>query len=210
MFTCADCKVLKCRTGEKEGIPKNCPMQFEEEYGLIKEQYGKEGLTEFFIKSTALEARGYLEWPRVREVVEFCKSMNYQKIGVAFCVGLHNEAKIFVDILRKHGLTPVSVCCKNGGIDKREMGVSREDMLKPDGFEAMCNPIGQAHFLNREKTDFNVVIGLCVGHDSLFFKHSDAMATVLIAKDRVLMHNPAAALYCANGYMKKRLGLDKV
>ena len=44
------------------------------------------------------------------------------------------------------------------------------------------------------------VMGLCVGHDILFNKHSHAPTTTLVVKDRVLMHNPAAALYHADGY----------
>lgn len=69
----------------------------------------------------------------------------------------------------------------------------------------MCNPILQAKILNNEKTDLNVVIGLCVGHDSLFYKYSDALTTTLITKDRVLAHNPAGALYQTNTYYKKLL-----
>ena len=57
-----------------------------------------------------------------------------------------------------------------------------------------CNPVGQALLLNEVKTEFNVIVGLCVGHDSLFIKHSEAPVTVLIAKDRRLGHNPIAAL----------------
>lgn len=63
----------------------------------------------------------------------------------------------------------------------------------------MCNPVLQAKILNEQKTDFNVMIGLCVGHDSLFLKHVEAPTTVLIVKDRVLVHNPAAALYGSTG-----------
>jgi len=58
-----------------------------------------------------------------------------------------------------------------------------------------CNPIAQALLLNEVETDFNIIVGLCVGHDSLFIKYSKAPVTVLIAKDRRLAHNPAAALY---------------
>jgi uncharacterized metal-binding protein len=47
------------------------------------------------------------------------------------------------------------------------------------------------------------VIGLCVGHDSLFFMHSKAPATVLVAKDRVLGHNPVAALYTTHSYYRR-------
>lgn len=52
----------------------------------------------------------------------------------------------------------------------------------------MCNPILQA--LEEAGTDFNVVIGLCVGHNSLFYKYSKAPVTTLIMKDRVSGHNP--------------------
>jgi uncharacterized metal-binding protein len=63
--------------------------------------------------------------------------------------------------------------------------------------------------LNRAGTDFNVIVGLCVGHDSLFIKNSDALVTTLVAKDRVLGHNPAAALQFADGYMSRVWGPDK-
>ena len=67
----------------------------------------------------------------------------------------------------------------------------------------MCNPILQAKMLNQAKTDLNVVVGLCVGHDSLFYKYSEAITTTMITKDRVLGHNPAAALYTAETYYKR-------
>jgi uncharacterized metal-binding protein len=49
-----------------------------------------------------------------------------------------------------------------------------------------------------------------VGHDSLFFKYSKALTTVLITKDRVLGHNSAAALYTVGGYYSRMLrpGID--
>jgi len=59
----------------------------------------------------------------------------------------------------------------------------------------MCNPIAQAEILNSEETEFNVMVGLCVGHDALFLKYAHAPTTVLIAKDRVFGHNPAAGSY---------------
>ena len=63
-----------------------------------------------------------------------------------------------------------------------------------------CNPVLQAQLLNKEGTELNIVMGLCVGHDSLFYKHSKAVTTTLVVKDRVLVHNPVMALYTAEGY----------
>ena len=72
-------------------------------------------------------------------------------------------------------------------------------------YEPMCNPIAQALLLNEQHTQFNLALGLCVGHDALFCKYSDALVTTLAAKDRVLGHNPLAAVYCAEGYFQDRI-----
>ena len=66
----------------------------------------------------------------------------------------------------------------------------------------MCNPILQAMVLNDGKTDLNVLLGLCVGHDSLFFKYAEAPCTVLAVKDRLLGHNPLAAIYTSDSYYR--------
>jgi hypothetical protein len=49
----------------------------------------------------------------------------------------------------------------------------------------MCNPIAQALLFNDAKTEFNVMMGLCVGHDSLFLKYAEAPCTVFAVKDRL-------------------------
>ena len=54
----------------------------------------------------------------------------------------------------------------------------------------MCNPIAQAEYLNRAGCELNVLIGLCVGHDSLFIRYSKAPVTVLAAKDHVYDNAP--------------------
>ena len=98
--------------------------------------------------------------------------------------------------------------CKVGAVDKCQAGMTDEQKVKPGQYEPMCNPIMQAQLLNKEKTQFNIVLGLCVGHDSLFYKYSEAMLTTLVAKDRVLQHNPVGALYGAEKYCAKRLAMN--
>jgi uncharacterized metal-binding protein len=97
------------------------------------------------------------------------------------------------------------VACKNAALPKEELGLSDADKVSPGTLESMCNPIGQAQALARAGTELNVLLGLCVGHDSLFFRHSVAPVTVLAVKDRVLGHNPLAAIYLADGYYRDRL-----
>jgi uncharacterized metal-binding protein len=67
----------------------------------------------------------------------------------------------------------------------------------------MCNPVFQAKLLNQAATQFNILLGLCVGHDSLFFQYAQAPTTVLAVKDRVTGHNPLAAVYLADTYYKR-------
>jgi len=143
--------------------------------------------------------------PRVQEICEFAKKMGYHKLGIAFCAGLHPEAKALTSILEAQGFGVVSVVCKAGATPKETIGIKEEEKIRIGQFESMCSSIVQATILNQEKTDFNILVGLCVGYDSLFFKYSEPFTTVLIAKDRVLGHNPAAALYTSSTYYARML-----
>lgn len=205
MYTCAYCTVQACGEADPQKLPGNCPMRQPENVREVLTVYGEPENQEFYVKASEIEAKGYGEWVRVREIIELCRSMGYHKVGLAFCRGLRKEARIAADILRDHGLEVVSVICKAGGVDKTEAGLTEEMKLCPGTFEPMCNPILQARLLNGQKTEFNIALGLCVGHDSLFYRYSDALVTTLVAKDRVLAHNPAGALYQADGYCKNRL-----
>ncbi len=204
-YACAKCGVLECRKEKKEHLPLNCPMRQEEMVAEAMAEYGKEENQNFFITSTQIESAGYGLWTRMQETMEFCKRMGYQKVGIAFCVGLQQEAKILTKYLERNGLEVVSVICKTGGKDKTEVGVPEESKLQPGSFETMCNPILQAKVLNDAQTKFNIILGLCVGHDSLFIRYSQAPVTTLVAKDRVLVHNPCAAIYAYDGYYKSKL-----
>ena len=202
MYTCDCCAVNECQKGTKEHLPKNCPMHHMEKYEEPMKEYQKPENKEFYIKASEIEALGYGQWVRLREIIEVSRNMRYHKLGMAFCYGLRKEARIIGSILRKHGFEVVSVICKNGSVPKDTIGI--EARVAPDKFEAMCNPIMQAELLNEQNTEFNIAVGLCVGHDSLFYKYSKAMVTTLITKDRVLGHNPAAAIYCYDGYLEKQ------
>ena len=206
MYTCASCAIHACAINQPEKMPKNCPMKNEKLMAEAVAKYSEPENREFYIKSCEVESAGYCQWPRLREVIEFSRSMGYKKLGLAFCRGLHNEARTVEGLLRKAGFETVSVICKTGGVDKKYCGIPEEKKVRPGNFEAMCNPIAQALFLNEQKTEFNIVLGLCVGHDSMFYKYSDALVTTLVAKDRVTGNNPAAAIYCAGSYFRNRLG----
>jgi uncharacterized metal-binding protein len=118
---------------------------------------------------------------------------------------LHKEALSLTQILESQGFEVISAVCKVGGIPKEKIGLKEEDKVRIGEFDPMCNPIAQAMILNEQKTDFNILVGLCVGHDSLFLKYSKAFCTVLVTKDRVLAHNPVAALYTSNCFYARMM-----
>ena len=140
---------------------------------------------------------------RMVEICEFAKKMGYTRLGLAFCLGLAKEAGVVEEILKNKGFEVISVLCKAGRTPKEELGLKEEHKIFQGKPESMCNPIYQAKLLNHEKTDFNILLGLCVGHDSLFFKFAEAPTTVLAVKDRVTGHNPLAAIYLSGTYYQK-------
>jgi len=148
-----------------------------------------------------VESEFYGDLNRIEEVVEFASRMEYKKLGIAFCVGLKEEATKIADFLSNF-FEIEAICCKVCGIPKSEMGAPTSDRVGP----ISCNPIEQARMLEQKKTDMNLVIGLWVGHDALFIKHSHTYVVPLVVKDRVLGHNPLAAVYCSavNKRMMKR------
>lgn len=158
---------------------------------------------ECYIDRAAEPAYRYPVKPRIQELIEFARKMNYRKLGLAFCGGLHGEAAIVHKILEGHGFEVVSVVCKVGGVDKDAIGITAGERVRIGQFESMCNPIAQAKVLNAAATDFNILLGLCVGHDSLFIKHSAALVTVFAVKDRVLAHNPLGAVYNYGSYCER-------
>lgn len=207
VHSCVDCGTQNCKFKDRT-YPEFCPTTHLKETDLqwAVERYSEPDNHAVMVASAEVEYEGYCQWTRVQEIMEFARKIGARKIGIANCIGLINEARIFAQILRQNGFEPYAVICKVGGLPKTSVGI-------PAACEgigaAMCNPILQARLLNEAKTDLNVVIGLCVGHDSLFYRYSEAYVTTLVTKDRVTGHNPAAALYTARSYYKKIFHLDK-
>jgi uncharacterized metal-binding protein len=86
--------------------------------------------------------------------------------------------------------------CKCGNVDKARLGVPETHKFNPDTFEAACNPLTQSALFNRVDTHLNIILGLCIGHDILFTRHSTAPVTTLVVKDRYTGHNPVVSLHC--------------
>lgn len=215
-LSCTNCAVYNCRTRDKQ-FPAFCLTTNDKENFNTKEktqevlEHLKDENSDALVAKASAQVEGlfYGSKTRVEEILEFAKRINAKKIGIATCAGLIEESKIFAKILKVHGFESYSAICKVGSIDKTQIGITEDEKIRPNNFEAMCNPILQAEILNSQQTDLNVLIGLCVGHDSLFTKYAKAYNTTLVTKDRVTGHNPVAALYVSHSYYKRLMEPNK-
>jgi uncharacterized metal-binding protein len=155
-----------------------------------------------------VEGEYYGRLTRLEETVIFALKMGAKKVGVASCLGLLDESNIYAKVVRSAGLEVKTVICKVGSVDKCEIGLPDSLKLSAGFREACCNPVLQARVLGEWGSDINVSVGLCVGHDYLFTKHSRVPAITLAVKDRVLAHNPMAAIYTSKFYYKRIMDLN--
>ena len=188
--TCSDCKLHKCNNLNEynDSFPDGCPSNDAMCTAIIKE-YQNEDELRIARAAFLVVNEGYGKQNRLEEIISFAKKAEYKTLGIAFCIGLAKEAAVIADILKDHNFIVESIICKSGALSHEVIGFAS---IRP-----MCNPIGQAILLNELSTEFNIVVGLCIGHDSLFIKHSKAPVTVFAVKDRVLNHNPLEAVYTA-------------
>ena len=203
--SCADCGVMNC-LNRKGKYPEFCPTaeHTEEEIDEVVALYTNSRINKkVSIASAEIEGEFYGKYTRVEEIIEFARRIGAKKIGIATCVGLIEESRIFAKILRLNGFEVYGISCKVGSVNKATIGVDEKYTCVTG--PVMCNPIMQAKLIAKAKVDLNVVVGLCVGHDSLFYKYAKGLTTTLITKDRMLAHNPAGALYQARAYYKKLL-----
>lgn len=185
MYACAGCDARECVKGMKNP-PEGCPG-LTEAVAQTTPDYQEEATLRIARVSGKIapdHSRSRLE-----QTMAFARECGFERLGLAFCVSFCREAAIVARVLRENGFAVESVMCKVGGLPRDTVGL-------PGTGRPMCNPLAQARLLNERKTDLNIVMGLCVGHDTLFLQHSQAPATVLAVKDYANDHNPLSGIRC--------------
>ena len=122
---------------------------------------------------------------RIEEILSFAQGMNIKRLGIAYCITFSYEAQVLEQYFSKY-FEVFTVDCKYDRVRKKEI-------LGGDSNRIMCNPAGQADFLNTNNTELNISMGLCVGHDMIFGKKSDGLVTNLFDKDFTNNNNPTIA-----------------
>ncbi|WP_319537915.1 DUF1847 domain-containing protein [uncultured Methanospirillum sp.] len=204
---CSNCHIQACYSQTPDNGPQFCPTKTKQSSirAALDLYKSDPDIKKMAITAARTEGRSYMKWTRVEDTIDFAREMGYRKIGIATCLGLMEEDRILQKILMVHGFNVVSVCCKCGAIPKEEIGLLDNEKAKPGTFEPICNPVAQAKILEEAGTDLNILLGLCVGHDTLFTKYSRAPVTTLVAKDRITCHNPNAVLHGTGFYYMRLL-----
>jgi uncharacterized metal-binding protein len=203
---CHRCGRISCKQpDEHEPAPDYCPVRHSDQLlEQVRGIYQQDAeVRRQALESARTEAAGYGKQTRVEEIMAYARRLGLSHLGIACCVGTLREAGLAQEIFEAQGFRVSTVACKVGRIAKEEVGLTDEEKLRPGQFEALCNPIAQARLLGAAGAELNVLIGLCVGHDSLFFRYSTVPVTVLVVKDRVTGHNPVAALYTSRSYYRR-------
>ncbi len=215
--TCATCpfKREERRCIKPDGKhPPNCPTAMLQELGAeALACYQDENVLRMARESAIVEYNCYTVLPdgtripchpRILEIMEYARAMGYKRLGLLFCIGLREDAKTVSEIFQAHGFEVVSVICKVGNVSKSALGLEAKHLHKPANPETMCNPVLQAKIMNEAGVELNVLLGLCVAHDTLAMRFLEAPTTVLAVKDRMLGNNPLAALHSSySNYLKK-------
>lgn len=123
---------------------------------------------------------------RIEEIKNFAKGINFKRIGIAHCITFSHEAQLLKEYLSAD-FDVYLVGCKYGRLTK-------ESVIGGSGGRILCNPAGQADYLNSHNTELNISMGLCVGHDMIFSKVSEGFVTNLFDKDFTNNNNPSKAM----------------
>ena len=209
--TCDVCASLDCRSRYPKGVPAYCLATRERQVlEETKLEYSKPENLPIYVAAGRMISRGYATYPRVQEAIEFSRELKIKKVGFASCIGLIRELALLSELFRGAGFEVVGANCQVGRVPPSERF---PDVKEGDITHMWCNPIAQAEILNKEGSELNFIVGLCLGHDMLFTRYSKAPVSTLIVKDRVLGHNPAAALYASpvrNNLAKAYCGRDNL
>jgi uncharacterized metal-binding protein len=187
---CHQCKANECTFKYPNGIPEYCQAnKYAEIIKSSKKSFLENENARLHLATAKILKKGGYDWTRVQQCIEFAKELRVKKVGLAVCAGLIREGQEFAIYLERAKFEVISIGCMVGGIKPEEVGTPEEWV----GY-INCNPLAQAEILNAEKTELNFIYGLCVGHDTLFIKHSQAPVTYVVAKDTVTANNPGAVL----------------
>ena len=128
---CSYCNRKVCFHGDLTNTPDFCPSK---EYADLLEETKKKLQGPDNVRMAQDVARTWKEYgklTRVEETLEYARLQGHKKIGLAFCVGLSEEARLFTNVLLNAGFYVVSVCCMCGALSADDVNLPEDDKIIP-------------------------------------------------------------------------------
>ncbi len=174
---CASCFEQLCVGGGKQE-KDFCPAHlYPEIFKDAEKIYAEDTETRLMARNAAvMESRGYIVWPRLKDIIEFSKRMKYKKMALLFCPDVWREAKKTCSILSENGFTVASRVC----------GIGKSCPQTPDEYASEINALSP---------DIVVNAGLCVPFEARVVKSLKIPISTFIARDKRLNNHPASTVY---------------
>ena len=197
---CDYCNVAACEFADQQP-PAFCPQpNITKEMHDVAMRLYNDPENHAIMESAARVSANTVNSTRVQDTLKFASYMKAHRIGIATCTAMLKETRILSKLLRRAGFEVFAIGCKLESNHPSDLGIGAVSEKS-----VICNPIMQALMLNEAECDLNIMMGICVGHDALFTKYSNAPTTTLVAKDFSAANNPCAVLYTAKSVYKSKL-----
>jgi uncharacterized metal-binding protein len=181
-LNCLNCNLKSCRTA------KSCGLESFDRDAIEKKYHQSENQSVVQAAADLVDGGKAGSLSRLQELLEFIPAMGYKKPALAYCYGMEKQAKVMVELFKKHGIQLVGISCTAGAHSQNELNQNSSIA------GVSCNPLSQAEQLNRQGADLAILFGLCLGHDILFSRAFLGDVTTFVVKDRFFAHNPMDAL----------------
>lgn len=202
-LNCKACKTAACEYPDREAPAFCAQNEVTADLHERARQLYQDPENHAIMEAAAKVSESTASSTRVQDTIKFASLMGAKRIGIASCTIMLEETRTLAQLLAQAGFAVETVGCKLEGNRRADLDLAPLPGDEEGG--VVCNPIMQALLLNEAGTDLNVLMGICVGHDALFCKYSEAPVTTFAAKDFLTGHNPCAALYTARSCYDKRL-----
>ena len=169
-LNCMSCGTTACEYTDREE-PGFC-AQGAVSSALHDEAQRLYALPDVIMQAAAMVSEETVNSTRVQDTIKFANLISAIHIGIASCTIMLRETRILAKLLEQAGFCVETVGCKLES--NRRADLDLEPPARGGEGGVVCNPIMQALLLNEAKTDLNILMGICVGHDALFCKYSDA------------------------------------
>ena len=122
MVNCASCVEKAC--SRRNSCPVGEPLK-----KFAFREYRKAGNLKLYQKSSSLEVEGYMKYPRVKELIRLAEEMDWNKLGIAFCIGLSEEAKNCRRYWSRTGLKFIRLFAKLVALRRKNLIFQKEKIM---------------------------------------------------------------------------------